>query len=114
MLEMTPLFFRLLTTLKELPRLFQPGIQKMSGTQRKNAEWIFEAPSSNRVLPLTNVQRAYLSNCMAKINGIKRPLNSPFFANNSIEMVTNNGTSKAIPSAISSGGSSFSVTWLHE
>lgn len=87
---------------------------KMSGTQRKNAEWIFEAPSSNRVLPLTNVQRAYLSNCMAKINGIKRPLNSPFFANNSIEMVTNNGTSKAIPSAISSGGSSFSVTWLHE
>lgn len=87
---------------------------KMANTQRKNAEWIFEAPSSNRVLPLTNVQRVYLSGCMAKINGIKRTLNSPFFANNSIEMITNSGISKAIPSAISSGGSSFSITWLHK
>ncbi|GEM_PF-827934 len=88
---------------------------KSSKAQRNCAEWVFEAPYSNRVLPLTNVGTVYLSDCTAKINGsVQRPLSNIFWPNVSLEMVTNNGTPKAIPSDIGGDKSSFSIAWAHQ
>lgn len=87
---------------------------KSRRAKRSCAEWIVEAPASNHILPLTNFQVAYLSDCKAKINGTIRSLNNIFWQNTSLEMVTNNGTPKAIPSSISGDDESFSVVWKHQ
>lgn len=88
---------------------------KSSKALRNCAEWIFEAPSSNRVLPLTNVGTVYLSGCLAKINGsTQRPLSNLFWPSVSLEMITNHGASKAMPSVVSDDNSSFSIEWAHQ
>jgi hypothetical protein len=86
---------------------------KSSTAQRNSAEWIIEAPYLTSVLPLTNFGTIYLSQCNATINGIAHTLNSSVWNTSSMEMITNNGTPKAIPSTLTNGGS-FSVQWKHQ
>ncbi len=73
-----------------------------------SAEWIAEAPSSNTgVLPLANFGTVNFTACTA--NGVAISSNP-----NPDEIVMQSGsTVKAQPSALGSGGNSFSVTWHH-
>lgn len=74
-----------------------------------SAEWIAEAPSgSGGVLPLANFGTVNFSSCTA--NGVAISSNPNV---DEIVMVTSNGTVKAQPSGLGSGGESFSVTWKH-
>lgn len=77
--------------------------------KRGSAEWIAEAPSSSSgVLPLANFGTVNFSNCTA--NGVSISSNpNP----DEIVMASSSGTVKAQPSALGSGGGSFSVTWKH-
>ena len=90
-----------------------------SGAQDSSAEWIVEAPSSNfGVLPLANFGTSYFgtgytsvsSTCYATIGGVSGAIGS-FASVEQINMVTNRGTLKDSTSALTSGGTSFSVTW---
>ena len=85
-----------------------------------SAEWIAEAPSSTRgVLPLggfgkvnfglDNTQVA--STCYATISGVNGQISSFHSAVQQITMVTSRGVTKAAPSALSTDGTSFSVSW---
>lgn len=83
--------------------------QTLKRARLGSAEWIAEAPSgSGGVLPLANFGTVSFTNCTANgvsISGNPNP--------DAITMVTSNGTVKAQPSGLGSGGSSFSVTWKH-
>src|SRR5579871_4672724 len=83
--------------------------QTLNGAALGSAEWIAEAPSSSSgVLPLANFGTVNFTNCTA--NGVSISSNpNP----DAITMVTSNGTVKAQPSGLGSGGTSFSVTWHH-
>lgn len=88
--------------------------QLLAGTQRQSAEWVVEAPSSwSGVLPLANFGTAFLSGSGANLNGHSGTISDSSWQNDPITMVTTGGIPKAIPSALSSDGSSFSVTWYH-
>lgn len=88
--------------------------QQLANAGRQSAEWIVEAPSSwFGVLPLANFGTAHLSNSVATINGHTGTISDPAWQYDPITMVTNSGTPKAVPSVLSSDGSSFSDTWHH-
>jgi hypothetical protein len=85
---------------------------KVRGAQRSSAEWIAEAPSSSGgILPLANFGTVSFSASTATIGGTTGTIGSFGTAVQQITMVTSSGTVKAQPSALSSGGDSFSVTW---
>jgi hypothetical protein len=83
--------------------------QRSNRARLGSAEWIAEAPSgSGGVLPLANFGTVSFSSCTA--NGVSISSNpNP----DEIVMVTANGTVKAQPSGLGSGGNSFSVAWRH-
>lgn len=83
---------------------------------RSSAEWIVEAPSSNKgkILPLSRFKPVYFTNCRAKINGISGPINSRAWQFDPLTMVTSKGVIKAQPSKLYDGGESFFMTWEHE
>lgn len=88
--------------------------QQLASAQRQSAEWVVEAPSSwFGVLPLANFGTTFLSGSGANLNGHDGTISDATWQNDPITMVTNNGTPKATPSALSPDGSSFSVTWNH-
>ena len=82
--------------------------QTYTPAQLGSAEWIAEAPSSgNSVLPLANFGTVSFTNCTA--NGVSisgNPNPDPI-------TMASGKTTKAVPSGLGSGGSSFSVTWKH-
>jgi hypothetical protein len=87
---------------------------------RSSAEWIAEAPSSySGVLPLANFGTACYGydytgvsgTCYATVGGSTKPIGSFGSAVQTITMVNNSHVTKASPSALSSDGTSFSVTW---
>ncbi len=93
---------------------------KVSAAQRSSAEWIAEAPSSSGgILPLADFgtvsfgldTTGVASTCTATIGGVTGTIGS--FGSNvqSISMVTSSGVLKAQSSALSTDGTSFSVTW---
>lgn len=87
---------------------------KSSVAQRNGAEWIVEAPFLNTILPLSDFGTIYLWGCTATINGVTAPIKNKSWQDIGIEMVTNNGAPKAIPSTVLPDGGSFFVTWAHE
>jgi hypothetical protein len=83
--------------------------------KNQTAEWIVEAPSSESgVLPLAKFSKITMSNCMATIKGIKGPIKAHHRKYDAITMVTEGQIIKSLPSKLSSNGTKFSVTWLHE
>ncbi len=72
-----------------------------------SAEWIAEAPSSGGILPLADFGTVNFSSCTA--NGVSISSNP----NPDAITMAANGVTKAVPSSLSSGGTSFSVTWKH-
>ena len=89
------------------------------GAQRTSAEWIAEAPSSGGILPLTNFGTMLFGKdhtniartCFAANGSIAGPISAftDFFQ---ITMVNGSSNPKAIPSILSSDGTSFSDTWV--
>jgi len=87
---------------------------KSKTAARSCAEWVVEAPYLNGILPLSDFGTEIFTQCRAVINGVSAFLNNPSWSHIAVEMVTQNGTVKALPSPIFSNNSSFSVTWAHE
>ncbi len=81
--------------------------------QRQSAEWIVEAPWSGGVLPLANFGTVKVTGAQATLNTATGAINNPAWQNDPITMETSSGVLKAVPSALSPDGSSFTVTWQH-
>lgn len=93
--------------LKDITRGWSHTVHKTrTGAHHSSAEVIAEAPSSGGVLPLTNFGTVHFSN--AKVNGAAIGSANP----TKIIMVNGSGRAKDSVSALS-GGTAFSVTWLH-
>ncbi len=93
---------------------------RVSSAQRSSAEWIAEAPSSSGgILPLADFgtvsfgtdYTGVAATCTATIGGVAGAIASFGSSVQSISMVTSSGVLKAQPSALSSDGTSFTVTW---
>ncbi len=91
----------------------------IKGAQRTSAEWIAEAPSSGGTLPLSDFgtmlfgkdNTGIAKTCTAAIGSTGGPIGS--FANFfQITMVNSSQAPKAIPTILSSDGTSFSDTWV--
>jgi hypothetical protein len=87
--------------------------QNSSAALRSSAEWVAEAPSTGRVLPLANFGTTTFSGCSATIAGHTGPINDGAWQYDAITMSAKNVV-KATPSSLSADGSGFSVVWSHE
>ena len=89
--------------------------QQNTTAQRSSAEWVVEAPSSysGRVLPLADFGTVTFSAASATINGHTGNIGDTAWRNDPMIMVTQTGIVKAQPTALSNGGTSFTVTWYH-
>ena len=89
--------------------------QRSKSAQRSSAEWIEEAPSWGGVLPLADFGVVDFCDCAATLDGTPPgPISDAAWQYNVITMATGTGTTKAVPSGLSDGGTSFSVSWEHE
>jgi hypothetical protein len=86
--------------------------QTSSVAVRSSAEWVVEAPSLGRVLPLADFGTVNMSGCQARINGTTAPVGAWLY--DKMTMVTRKNQVKAQPSDLSAGGSAFSVGWFHQ
>ncbi len=94
--------------------------KKAPHAARSSAEWIAEAPSAgSSILPLADFGTADFGfdytgvspTCFATVGGTAGAIGTFGAAVQTITMVTSSGGVKASPSALSSDGTSFSVTW---
>jgi hypothetical protein len=84
--------------------------QSCSGCANSSAEWIAEAPSSgSSILPLAHFSTWTASGDSVTEGSSSGTISS--FPDDELTMIDNSGAVKAQPSALSSGGSSFAVTW---
>jgi hypothetical protein len=89
----------------------QQATQSSAGYSLSSAEWVAEAPSSGKVLPLANFGTVNFSNAGATGGGKTGSISA--FTYDPMTMVTSTGQTKAAPSGLSNRGSAFSVTWYH-
>lgn len=99
------------------------GSTVVSGAQRSSAEWIAEAPSSSRkVLPLSDFGTVFLGADYTGVGGTNDasdastsgPIEDFGASVQNIVMVNAQGGDKAVPSILTSDGTSFSVNWESE
>jgi len=87
--------------------------QTSTSAQDASAEWVAEAPSSCvitcSVLPLANFGTMHFTG--AFVNHRSGTIAS--YTHDNVIMVTNSGTTKALPSALTGYGTSFGDTWYH-
>jgi len=84
----------------------------VTGAKESSAEWIAEAPSSyNGILPLADFGTVNFGSSLATISGHSGSINS-FTSVYAITMISSSGAKEAVPSALSTDGTSFSVTWM--
>jgi hypothetical protein len=89
--------------------------QRSQRAQRQSAEWVVEAPWWGGVLPLADFGTIDLFDCYAAMdNGSEGSIDGTAWRYDPITMETSNGTIKAEPSGLTSGGTAFSVSWGHE
>ena len=80
---------------------------------RSSAEWVEEAPSSNRgVLPLANFSPVTFSNAQTTISGTTGAINNPAWVSevNAINMVSASGALEDTTGALNTAGNGFTVT----
>jgi hypothetical protein len=93
-----------------------------SAAKRTSAEWISEAPSSGgTVLPLADFVKSNLGYDKTGIKNTNYASDSSITGpisdfGSKVEKITmvNGTTKKAVPSALTTDGSSFDVVWKHE
>jgi hypothetical protein len=85
--------------------------QSSTAAANSSAEWIAEAPSGNfGVYPLTNFGTWNATNAIvSRAGGAADPVSS--FNDSEISLIDSSGLTQAQPSALSSSGNAFSVTW---
>jgi hypothetical protein len=85
--------------------------QTMGSTvERSCAEWIVEAPSSSTgVLPFTHQSSSSFTSCTVTLSGVTGSIGGTGWQNQSITLVDGTGTSLAIPTALTGGGTAFVV-----
>jgi Peptidase A4 family len=97
----------------------------VSGAARSSAEWIAEAPCCTRrggILPLADFGTVDFGQDYTNVGGTNDATDSSNSGDigsfgsavNSITMVSSSGAQEAVPSALSSDGTSFTVTWKSE
>lgn len=99
-------------TLNDITKGTSFSTTQKAKAKRQSAEWVVEAPFSGGVLPLADFGTVQFSNAAATLNGHTGTISDSAWQNDAITMVSSNGTIKAQPSALSSDGSGFSVTWF--
>ncbi len=98
---------------------------RVSGAKRSSAEWIAEAPcctGSGGILPLSDFGTAYFGEDYTGVSdtnyATETSTSGPISAFGSdvqeIVMVSSSGMDEAVPSALSSDGTSFDVVWKSE
>jgi len=98
---------------------------KVSGAKRSSAEWIAEAPCCTRsggILPLSDFGTVYFGDDYTGVSSTNDATDSSVsgaigaFGSNIYEsiMVSTSGANEAVPSSLSSDGTSFSVVWDSE
>jgi hypothetical protein len=98
---------------------------RVSGAVRSSAEWIAEAPCCTRrggILPLADFGTVDFGQDYTNISGTNDatdsntsgPISDYGASVNSITMVSTGGADEAVPSALSSDGTSFDVVWKSE
>jgi hypothetical protein len=91
--------------------------KKVSGAKRSSAEWIAEAPSDGTILPLADYGTVLFgadnTGITGNCNATDSATNGNIGAFSTIEEITmeKKSVKESIPSALSSDGTSFSVTW---
>ncbi len=89
--------------------------KSLSGAADSSAEWIAESPEicsrTCKLASLADFGTMKFTSSTATGGSVTGPISS--FTNNEIVMETSNGTVRAQPSALTSGGSVFSDTWKH-
>jgi len=105
---------RLTLTIANLSRNVTFSSTQRSKGQRSSAEWIVEAPHSGGILPLADFGTVSLAGCSATLSGHVGSIADRAWQNDAITMADPDGTIKAQPSSLSSGGAGFSVTWQSE
>jgi len=93
---------------------------KVGNAKRSSAEWIVEAPWSGGVLPLADFGTDYFgqnytfvpSTNTATVGNVTAQIGAFGNSVSQITMVTSSGVVKALPSALSADGTSFSDSWL--
>ncbi len=89
--------------------------QRLNSAKRSSAEWTAEAPSSvSSVLPLADFGKVSFTSSQATLNGHIGTISDNAWQHDAITMTTPSGTVKALPSSLSNGGTTFSVTWYHQ
>ena len=92
-------------------------VQSAAGLANANAEWVAEAPSLClavcQVQKLTNFGTVTFTGSYTTGDGHTGSISDTAWTNDKITMTTNGGVTKAQPSALSAGGTEFSVTWKH-
>lgn len=89
----------------------ETATQSSSGYALSSAEWIAEAPSSGKVLPLADFGTVTFTGASATGGGKTGSIRD--FTYDPLTMVTSSGQPKAVPSGLDNRGDSFSVTWYH-
>jgi hypothetical protein len=98
---------------------------KVNSAKRTSAEWIAEAPCCTRgggILPLSDFGTVDFGDDYTGISGtndatdssVSGPINDFGTAVNESIMVSSTGADEAVPSSLSSDGTSFTVTWDSE
>jgi hypothetical protein len=90
------------------------SIIKKRSAQRTSAEWIVEAPYFRRVLSLADFGATTFTGCSATINGLTGPIDDASWQNESVTMESAQSVVAAQPGGLTSGGTSFTVTWEHQ
>jgi len=98
---------------------------RVSGAKRTSAEWIAEAPCCTRaggILPLSDFGTVDFGQDYTDVSGTNDatdsatsgPINDFGADVEAITMVSSSGATEAVPSAVSSDGTSFTVAWKSE
>ena len=93
----------------EVPQKFA----RSEHAHRSTADWMVSLPADHHtLLPLANFTTITFADCWTKIHGLKGAIGLTRWNNAPITMTATDGTTlKAQPSALTSGGTSFTVTW---
>ena len=90
------------------------SITRKRAAQRTSAEWIVEAPFFRRILSLADFGTMTFSGCTATIAGVEGSINSNLWKNEGLTMENpKSSTILAQPTALTGGGTGFTVDWKH-
>ncbi|MDR3645971.1 MAG: G1 family endopeptidase [Candidatus Babeliales bacterium] len=107
----------MLNNTRKIATVIPAAMTRSTTSPRACCEWVVEAPSlcnpSCTVLPLAHFNPATFIGCKATIKGVKGAIRNPSYQNLQLNMANNNGTIKAVTTALNSAGNGFTTTWKH-